>query len=85
MRLSPEYAGGILRGYIIYYTLAYKYDHKESVRNITVGPDVLEMTITGLEPNTEYRVWVKAFTSKGEGGDENTAYIRTSKSILCSG
>lgn len=81
-RLSPKYAGGILRGYRIYYIFAYKYDHSGYVRNITVGPDVLEMTITGLKPNTDYRVWVKAFTSKGEGGDENRAYIRTSKSFL---
>ena len=82
-RLSPEYARGILRGYRIYYISAYKYyDYGRSVSNITVGPDILEMTITGLQPNTEYRVWVKAFTSKGEGSGQNTAYIRTSKSFL---
>ena len=83
-RLLPKYAGGILRGYRIYYIIAYKYDHSGSVRSITVDPDVLEITLTGLQPNTYYRVWVKAFTSKGEGGGENAAYLRTSKSFLCS-
>ena len=82
-RLSPKDARGILRGYRVYYTFAYKYDYGESVSNITVDPDILEMNITGLHPNTDYRVWVKAFTSKGEGSSENTAYIRTSKSFLC--
>ena len=80
-RLSPKYVRGILRGYRIYYTSSYKYYYGGSVSNITVGPDTLEMTITGLQPNTEYKVWVKAFTSKGEGSDKNTAYIRTSKSF----
>ena len=83
-RLLPKYVGGILRGYRIYYIFAFKYDHSGSVRSITVGPDVLEITLTGLQPNTYYRVWVKAFTSKGEGVGENTAYLRTSKSFLCS-
>ena len=83
-RLLPKYARGILRGYRIYYIFAFKYDHSGSVRNITVGPDVLEITLTGLQPKTYYRVWVKAFTSKGEGGGENIAYIMTSKSFLCS-
>jgi len=83
-RLSPKYARGILRGYRIYYISAYKYYYSRSVSNITVGPDILEITITGLQPNTDYRVWVKAFTSKGEGSDKNTAYIGTSKSFLCS-
>ena len=89
-RLLPKYAGGILRGYRIYtkditsLPTSKKYDHSGSVRNITVGHDVLEITLTGLQPNTHYRVWVKAFTSKGEGGNENAAYLRTSKSFLCS-
>ena len=83
-RLSPKYVRGILRGYRIYYTSSYKYYYGGSVSNITVGADTLEMTITGLQANTEYKVWVKAFTSKGEGNDKNTAYIRTSKSFLSS-
>ena len=83
-RLSPKYARGILRGYRIYYTLAYKYYYDGSASNVTVGPDILETTITGLQPNTEYIVWVNAFTSKGEGNDKNTVYIRTSESFLWS-
>ncbi|XP_068712588.1 uncharacterized protein [Montipora foliosa] len=76
-RLSPKYVRGNLKGYRIYYTFAFKYYYGWSVRNITVGPDVLDMTITGLQPNTYYRVWVKAFTAKGEGSDKRLSYIKT--------
>ena len=81
-RLLPKYAGGILRGYRIYYIPHSNYEDCGFVRTITVGPDVLEMTITELQPTTYYRVWVKAFTSKGEGGGEKSAYFRTSKSFF---
>lgn len=76
-RLSPKYVRGNLKGYRIYYTLAYKYHYGESVSNITVGPDVLEMTITGLQPDTYYIVLVKAFTAKGEGSDKRPTSIKT--------
>ena len=85
-RLSPKDARGILRGYRIHYSFYdYKYyEYGASVSNITVDSDILEMTITGLQPNTNYRVWVKAFTSKGEGSSKNIVYVKTSKSFLCS-
>ena len=87
-KLSPKYVRGILRGYRIYFAIedADKdlYEYSTVVGNITVGPGILEMTITGLQPNTYYLAWVKAFTSKGEGRKENIEYIRTSKLFLCS-
>ena len=82
-RLSPKDVRGILKGYRIYYSF-YDYKYGASVSNITVDPDILEMTITGLQPNTYYIVWVKVFTSKGEGSSKNIAYVKTSKSFLYS-
>lgn len=49
-----------------------------------VGVDVLEMIIIGFKLNIEYRVWVKVFMFKGEGGVENIVYIRISKLFFCS-
>ena len=48
-----------------------------------MGPDTLELNITGLQANTMYIVWIKAFTSKGEGGNTSISQhaIKTSKSI----
>ena len=80
-KLSPKYVRGILRGYRIYYSIparSRRYEYGTPVGNITVGPDIQEMTITGLRPNTYYVVWVKAFTSRGEGSRKNTKYIKTS-------
>ena len=86
-KLSPKYVRGILRGYRIYYSTPApyrRYKYSTVVGNITVGPGILEMTITGLQPNTYYLAWVKAFTSKGEGRKENLENIRTSKLFLFS-
>lgn len=83
-RFLLKYVGGILRGYWIYYIFVYKYDYSGYVRNIMVGFDVLEMIIIGFKLNIDYRVWVKVFMFKGEGGDENRVYIRISKLFFCS-
>ena len=80
-KISQKEARGILCGYRIYYhSLDYKYYFSGPVRNITVGPDILEARISGLQSYTNYIIWVKAFTSKGEGSDKYERWIRTSKS-----
>ncbi|KAJ7374263.1 Protein sidekick-1 [Desmophyllum pertusum] len=74
-RISQRDIPGILQGYRIHISLD-KYPWN-SFRNITVGPDREEATITGLRSDTYYIVWVKAFTSKGEGREEYVRYIKT--------
>lgn len=79
-RLEQRYVPGILRGYRVYYQKeSQQYPNKNPLRNITVGPDTLEVNITGLQAGTKYYVWIKAFTSKGEGGQDFGESILTSK------
>jgi len=79
-RLEQRYVPGILRGYRVYYQKeSQQYPNKNPLRNITVGPDTLEVNITGLQAGTKYYVWIKAFTSKGEGGQVFSGSILTSK------
>ncbi|KAL9953601.1 hypothetical protein ACROYT_G041044 [Oculina patagonica] len=73
-RIPQRDVGGILRGYHIYISLDY---YHGLVRNITVGPDIHEARITGLQSYTAYIIWVKPFTSKGESRDKNERWIRT--------
>ncbi|XP_068738576.1 phosphatidylinositol phosphatase PTPRQ-like [Montipora capricornis] len=83
-RLLQRYTRGILRGYRIYVSLGYHYYyyyynnyHRRCFRSINVAADKDEMRISGLRSDTYYSVWVKALTSKGEGGYENIRSVRT--------
>ena len=61
--LSQEDTGGILRGYRVHYHKNRDYSDK----NVTVGPEQLQVLLTDLKPDTEYVIHVGAFTSMGEG------------------
>ncbi|XP_068732482.1 uncharacterized protein [Montipora capricornis] len=83
-RLLQRYTRGILRGYKIYVSLGYHYHYYyynrrcfSVIRSITVAADKDEMRISGLRSETYYSVWVKAVTSKGEGGYENLRSVKT--------
>ena len=78
-RLPQRDVRGILRGYRIHLSTAYYWSY---LRNITVGPDIQEMRISGLRSSTTYRIWVKPFTAKGEAGSTYERWIRTSKSSV---
>ena len=82
-RLPQRDVRGILRGYRIHISIAYYYYyHSGYVRNITVGPEIQEMRISGLRSSTTYRIWVKPFTSKGEAAQSYDSWITTSKSSV---
>ena len=49
---------------------------------VTVGPDEFEYNITGLPQWTVFQVWVTAYTSAGEGIQQNKEWMRTSKSLF---
>ena len=38
-----------------------------SNKNVTVGPEQLQVLLTDLKPDTKYEIYVGAFTSMGEG------------------
>ena len=70
--LSQEDTGGILRGYIVHY-----YNYRDySYKNVTVGPEQLQVLLTDLKPDTEYEIYVGAFTSVGEGPKDWT-WVKT--------
>ena len=81
-RLPQRDVRGILRGYRIYLSIAYNYYYPHYLRNITVGPEIQEMRISGLRSSTTYRIWVKPFTAKGEAGPKYEMWITTSKSSV---
>ncbi|XP_068682562.1 uncharacterized protein [Montipora foliosa] len=76
--LQKTEIGGILRGYRIHITRAYHYGgYQPFYKSITVGPNVTEYNITDLPSETEFLVWVAAFTAVGEGIQRRERWIRT--------
>ena len=64
------YVHGILLGYRRYFTKTRELGYATSdqtERNTTVGPEVLNTTITGLSNFATYNLEITAFTIKGEG------------------
>lgn len=74
---------GTLLGYRVHVEKAH-HDHNSQPikRELTVGPDQFDATVTGLPAETEFRVWVAAFTFIGEGRQRHERWIRTSKAVL---
>ncbi|ELU14810.1 hypothetical protein CAPTEDRAFT_148361 [Capitella teleta] len=74
---SPEKPNGRLRGYNVYWQQLSKGLTGKAV--VTKGPeDIMHThTITGLEPCTMYRVFITAFTSKGEGDHQSPHLVST--------
>ena len=70
--LPQEDTGGILRGYRVFYRENKNYLYK----NVTVGPEQLQVLLTDLKPGTKYEIYNRAFTSVGEG-PKNWIWIRT--------
>lgn len=73
--LPQDDAGGLLRGYRVYYLHGNTYQTK----NVTVRPDQLQVELTDLDPATRYRIWITAFTTVGEGPRWYGRWIKTCK------
>ena len=77
--IEERYVRGTLLGYRVHIEQAHHHESQPYHREITVQPEQMEATITGLPAETEFRVWVAAFTSVGEGYPRHEEWIRTSK------
>ena len=73
--LPPDDARGVIRGYRLYYR---RYLTNQT-KSVTVKPDQLQVELTNLDSDTEYNIWITAFTTVGEGPPWYRYWIRTSK------
>ena len=64
-----------LGGYRVYYLDYNIYQ----TRNVTVRPDQLQVELTELDPDTQYRISIAAFTTMGEGPRSYYYWIKTCK------
>jgi len=78
-QLPRQYINGILKGYQVHFRA--KTVNTSIVRNaVTVNASKVAVKIKGLEPNTEYEIWIEAFTAKGPG-PESTKVSATTKKL----
>ncbi|XP_078610680.1 tenascin-X-like isoform X3 [Branchiostoma floridae x Branchiostoma japonicum] len=73
----PASVNGVLEGYRLYYQVR----GEDSPRVVQLGPESTRYTLTSLESNTQYIVWVSAFTGAGEGLRSGNIAVRTSGGI----
>lgn len=77
--LPKQHINGILKGYQVHFRS--KTGNSSIVRNaVTVNASKVSLKIKGLEPNTEYEIWVEAFTAKGPG-PQSTKVTATTKKL----
>ncbi|KAK3755298.1 hypothetical protein QZH41_014606, partial [Actinostola sp. cb2023] len=78
--LSRQHTNGILKGYHVHYRK--KTANASIIRNaVTVNASILDVTIKGLEPNTDYEIWIEAFTVKGTGPGSDIVTATTLKIV----
>ena len=84
-RLPQQYANGRLLGYRVYFrkTTYYPYyvPSNTSIVNVT-SPNATRVILTELTPGQRYRIYVSAFTSKGEGPRSYGYHVTTGRSTL---
>lgn len=77
----PElYANGRLLGYRVYFqkTSYYSYSVSSNASSVNVtNPNATGVILTELNPGQRYRIYVSAFTSKGEGPRSYGYYVTT--------
>ncbi|XP_071863739.1 putative receptor-type tyrosine-protein phosphatase mosPTP-1 isoform X3 [Bombus fervidus] len=73
---EPDYANGIISGYRIYYMHS-NYTDVQMYRTDEYDGPVIEFVLKELEPYTEYKIWVKAYTWKNEGEPSDHIIRRT--------
>lgn len=71
-----ESVPGILRGYQVTYRKTNSVD-LEQKNVITLDPSYHRVIIKGVEPLTQYQVWVAGFTKRGPGPGSVKVHITT--------
>ncbi|XP_037087652.1 tyrosine-protein phosphatase 99A-like [Pollicipes pollicipes] len=71
--VPPRRPNGLVRGYNAYWTA----DKGQVMRRAVPDGDRRTFTITNLDPDTEYSVWLKAVTGAGEGDRSFPVRART--------
>lgn len=69
---SPRSGGDVER-----YQIYYRPSEDSSVYQVPVRGDVLTRTITGLQTDMEYMVWIEAVNSAGSGPRSEVIYVQT--------
>ncbi|XP_065165511.1 tyrosine-protein phosphatase 99A isoform X2 [Atheta coriaria] len=70
---EPEKKNGAIEGYRVYYVQGNLTD----VQSIQETGPIIHYNLTKLKPNTEYEIFVKAYTSKHEGNKSEEVYNKT--------
>ncbi|XP_076236366.1 putative receptor-type tyrosine-protein phosphatase mosPTP-1 isoform X2 [Calliopsis andreniformis] len=73
---EPDCANGIISGYRIYYMYSNYTDVQMYKINEENGP-IIDFLLKELKPDTEYKIWVKAYTWKNEGEPSDHIIRRT--------
>ncbi|XP_034171587.1 putative receptor-type tyrosine-protein phosphatase mosPTP-1 isoform X2 [Osmia lignaria lignaria] len=73
---EPESANGIISGYRIYYMHS-NYTDVQMYKTDEDDGSIIEFVLNELEPYTEYKIWVKAYTWKNEGEPSDHIIRRT--------
>ncbi|XP_053972725.1 tyrosine-protein phosphatase 99A-like isoform X1 [Hylaeus volcanicus] len=75
---EPESANGIISGYRVYYMHSNFTDvQMYKTNDYDSNGSIIEFVLKRLEPDTEYKIWVKAFTWKYEGEPSDNIIRRT--------
>ncbi|KAG7198497.1 hypothetical protein KM043_005870 [Ampulex compressa] len=73
---EPENANGVITGYRVYYMHA-NYTDVQMHNSYDYSGPVIDFVLKELNPYTEYKIWVKAYTWKNEGDPSDHIIRRT--------
>ncbi|KAK2726948.1 hypothetical protein QYM36_007700, partial [Artemia franciscana] len=76
---EPEFPNGLIAGYHVYY---YQVDKSDTQVKIFKSSEKVQIQeVDNLESNTEYKLWVKAFTSENDGEPSEHHFVKTDVGI----
>ncbi|KAK3734449.1 hypothetical protein RRG08_029124 [Elysia crispata] len=79
---QPKEPNGIITGYQISYRKIKKLDFlPETTAFDNLKPDTVRVILNGLEPDSQYRIYIKAFTKEGQG-KEYFIDVRTNSDVV---
>lgn len=73
----PDLQNGVITGYKIFYVKNLDELSEEDAQSVTVDADANKLTLAPLAVWTEYKIWVLAFTSVGDGPKSQPIIVST--------